>query len=142
MRSRRGNVFETGRGGHIHGDIDVQAGLRQARLQDGRRLLERLFNDPTLPLPDDANHRAGNAPAPAGETPIFSVAWQVFYDISVRRSTASSNDGLPAKKIGRKNSGGASNNSPPIRLTPAYTRTNFPADCQNSGAFPSPTTCA
>ena len=41
----------------------VETGLRQALLQDGRRLMEGLLNDPTLPLPDDANHRAGNAPA-------------------------------------------------------------------------------
>ena len=33
----------------------VETGLRTALLRDGRRLLEDLLNDPTLPLPDDAS---------------------------------------------------------------------------------------
>lgn len=33
----------------------VETGLREALLKDGRRLLEHLLNDPTLPIPDDAS---------------------------------------------------------------------------------------
>ena len=46
----------------------VETGLRAALLRDGRRLLEGLLNDPTLPLPDDASRPGEKATAAVPRT--------------------------------------------------------------------------
>lgn len=59
----------------------VETGLRQALLQDGRRLLECLLNDPTLPLPDDAS-RPGEKCTPAVERDVETL----FGPLTLRRN--------------------------------------------------------
>ena len=59
----------------------VEIGLRAALLRDGRRLLENLLNDPTLPLSDDASH--------PGEKCTAAVAREVetlFGPLTLRRN--------------------------------------------------------
>ena len=51
----------------------VETGLREALLKDGRRLLEHLLNDPTLPIPDDASQpgEKGTAAVPRDLETLF-----------------------------------------------------------------------
>jgi len=59
----------------------VETGLREALLKDGRRCLEALLNDPTLPVPDDASR--------PGEKCTAGVARQVetlFGTVTLQRA--------------------------------------------------------
>lgn len=54
----------------------VETGLREALLKDGRRWLESLLNDPSLPLPEDAS-RAGEKSTPAVPRQIGTVLGEI-----------------------------------------------------------------